>query len=104
MNQDGPSLFKQEQSAPFVPWSVTSQAAAEAIEPAKGTLQRVVLEWFRHRGEQGGTDEEGIHETGIAASTWRPRRIELCRDGFVINSGEERKTLSGRQATVWKVK
>ncbi len=81
--------------------SATSWHASYAIEPKADTLRRVVLEYIRSRGPAGATDEEGIDATGIPASTYRPRRVELLVPGLVIDSGRTRLTRSRRKAVVW---
>lgn len=80
-------------------YSQTSRAAAEAIRPDTSRLRALVLGAIEEHG--GLTDEEGIDATGIAPSTYRPRRIELVQRGLVADSGHERKTRSGRWAVVW---
>ena len=102
--------------------SETSNEAARKIEPARGTLRAKVLETIRnprryrvtfgrvddtHYSEvareeiAGVTDEEGCELSGIPASTWRPRRVELVEMNLVVDSGVRRKTRSGRDAVVW---
>ena len=107
MKEKSPGLFSLDAyggTAPFVPSSVPSQEAAEQIEPAMGELQARVFWFISERGRVGATDEELIRYTGIAASTARPRRIELVAAGKVVDSGKMRKTRSGRNATVWCLK
>lgn len=85
-------------SAPFVQGSETSEAAAKSIKTDKG--RAAVLAVLRqHPG--GLTDEEIQGLTGLSPSTERPRRVELERDRRIYNSGQNRKTKSGRQAVVW---
>lgn len=85
----------------------TSAASASAIAPLTGTLREKVLHAIVRAGERGLTDEEGIELTGIVASTYRPRRVELAdgwKDfdgGFIVDSERRRKTRSGRSAAVW---
>lgn len=81
--------------------SPTSVEAAEAVEPRAATLRRLVLDYLRGRGPAGATDEEGIDATGLPSSTYRPRRIELWRAGFVADSGTTRLTRAQRRAVVW---
>ena len=81
--------------------SATSRAAAGRIEPLRPNLQAVVLENLVAAGEWGQTDEEGINRTGIPASTYRPRRIELVEANRVLDSGRTRLTKSRRAAVVW---
>lgn len=83
--------------------SETSVAAAESIRPTAAKLRERVYDAIKS-SEDGMTDEEGIAATGIVASTYRPRRVELVQAGRVIDSGKTRKTrktASGRSATVW---
>ena len=82
--------------------SPTSVAAADAIMECADT-KRVAV-WGFIQGMKGATDEEIQHALGMNPSTERPRRIELVRMGLVVDSGETRKTASGRSAVVWKVK
>jgi len=80
--------------------SPTSVAAAESLTPeALNAAQRRVLAYLEEHGP--ATDEEIIAGTGMNPSTARPRRIELVRHGLVVEDGE-RKTASGRRATVWR--
>lgn len=98
--------------------SETSNEAARKIEPLRGTLRAKVLDAIKNSGRVsevmptwtssislvgGLTDEEGVAATGIPASTWRPRRVELVEMNLVADSGVRRKTRSGRDAVVWVV-
>lgn len=86
----------------------TSADAADAIGGISGRLRLIVLAELVAAGDRGLTDEEGIDLTGIPASTYRPRRVELCdgwqdiQGGFVRDSGSRRRTRSGRTAVVWQ--
>ena len=87
-------------AAPAQRHSATSVAAAESLTPgALNAAQRRVLAYLEEHGP--ATDEEIIAGTGMNPSTARPRRIELVRHGLVVEDGE-RRTASGRRATVWK--
>lgn len=87
--------------APSVAGSATSAAAADALAPATlNAMQRRVLAYLEQHGPS--TDEEIAAGLGMNPSTERPRRIELARRGLVVEAGE-RKTASGRKATVWRV-
>jgi len=87
-------------AAPAQRHSATSVAAAESLTPeALNDGQRRVLAFLEEHGP--ATDEEIIAGTGMNPSTARPRRIELVRHGLVVEAGE-RRTASGRRATVWK--
>lgn len=87
--------------APFVRSSETSLDAAERIEPRAATLRGIVLAFLRGRGEFGATDEEMQDQIPMAASTQRPRRVELVDASFVRDSGLRRRTHAGRAAAVW---
>lgn len=80
--------------------SPTSTAAAESVVGKAGTLRAAVLDFLR-RGS-GATDEEIQEGIPMAASTQRPRRVELVERGPVVDSGVTRATRSGRQAVVWR--
>ena len=93
-------LFRQQ--APSVRGSITSAAAADAMDAKTLTrLHRLVLDFLRARPD-GATDEEIASGLGLNPSTERPRRIELARRGLVVEAGT-RKTASKRTATVWRV-
>ena len=80
--------------------SATSQAAAAAIAPDAETLRQLVRRAIENAPD-GLTDEEGIAVTGIAANTYRPRRVECVRLKWIMESGKTRKTVANRQAVVW---
>ncbi len=86
--------------APAQRHSATSVAAAKAIEPNAETLRACVLAYLR-AVKSGATDEEIQEVTGMEGNTERPRRTELVRLGLVKDSGQVRKTRSGRDAVVW---
>ena len=81
--------------------SAPSLAAAEAALPNAGTQRWHVLELLRAFPSYGMTDEEIADALNMNPSAERPRRIELVNAGLVRDSGERRRTSSGRQATVW---
>lgn len=93
----------QQGQAPFQRHSNTSRAAALEIEPSASTLRGQLLAALRAAGERGMTDEEMQYELGMNPSTQRPRRIELCRGGFIEASGK-RLTISRRKALVWRAR
>lgn len=88
-------------TAPFVPGSDTSEEAAEAIAPRLSVLQDRVLWYLRSLPVSGATDEQMQVELCMMPSTQRPRRIELVAAGLVKDSGQRRRTRSGRSAVVW---
>lgn len=93
-------VWDVEEAAPFVRGSDTSAGAADRIESAAATLRAKVL---RHLKENalGLTDEEMQERLDMNPSTERPRRIELVNAGDVKDSGQRRRTHSGRWAVVW---
>jgi hypothetical protein len=93
-----------EDSAPYVPGSPTSAAAAQAIRPSAATLRQQVFDFIMGRGIDGATDEEIQIALGMGGSTERPRRRELQLAGLIVESGEIRPTATGRAATVWVVR
>lgn len=76
----------------------TSKAAHDQIQPSIGELHERIV---RRLVDGGLTDEELQERLGMAANTERPRRVELEEAGRVIDSGQRRKTKSGRAAVVW---
>jgi hypothetical protein len=88
--------------APAQRHSATSLAAAKSIEPHQSRLHKLVLEKLA-QSRFGETDESLMQLTGLPANTLRPRRRELQIKGKIKDSGQTRKTASGRQATVWVV-
>lgn len=93
-------------NAPSVAGSETSALAADAIEPQKLTLRdrvHAALCAARDAGEIGLTDDEIEVVTGLKHQTASARRRELVLLSQVVDSGERRKTRSGRLATVWRV-
>ncbi len=85
---------------PTLPFSNrdTSKDAAKSIIGSATSLRRVVYDVIKCLG--GCTDEEIEVETGLTGSTVRPRRRELVLSGAIVDSGERRKTRSGRTAAV----
>lgn len=87
------------ESPPFVNRD-TSIEAAEQIAPHALTLRDRVFHYVENHGPV--TDEEIARYTGLNPSTARPRRLELQREGRIIQAGYA-KTASGRRATLWAV-
>ena len=91
-----------QETLPFASGSDTSKAAAESmILPANSQRQRVYSWALLQR--QGFTDEEAISALKMNPSSFRPRRGELVAARLLIDSGDRRRTASGRTATVWVV-
>jgi len=89
---------------PFQGHSPTSRAAAKEIAGPARSLKSRVHEFIARRGDSGCTDEEIQIALEMNPSTQRPRRVDLVRDGVVEDSGRQRKTRSGRNATIWVIK
>ena len=82
--------------------SDTSRAAAKAIAPKFGPMTRDVLLQLS-RFPNGLTDEEGQQAAGMQGNSYRPCRVSLMDSGFVVDSGNRRKTHQHRDAVVWHV-
>lgn len=92
---------EDDELPPYQRHSPTSREAAERIRPNAGTLRAMVLEFIMARGEAGATDEEVQAALSLSGSTQRPRRVELCDAGLVVDAGLRRETASGRRAVAW---
>ena len=79
----------------------TQRRAAVAAYPRTGTWRRKVLDEIGRAGERGMTDEELYGALRGDENTIRPRRNELLNDGWIEESGIERKTPSGKDAMAW---
>jgi hypothetical protein len=88
-------------TAPYQAHSGTSREAASAIKGKSARLREQVLDELRRKP---ATDEELATVLNLSGNTARPRRVELVEIGIVEDSGERRKTASGRNAVVWRVK
>lgn len=101
---DPMDLFAQQPyggTAPFEAGSETSRAAAQAITPGAPTLRTLVLTEIGLAGGHGMTDKELEAKTNLGHETASARRRELVLLGLVRDSGQKRKTPSGRNAVVW---
>ncbi len=94
-------MAAKRSTTPFVRQSETSRQAAHRIADVAPTIKSQVLRFIESRGERGATDEEMQTTLQLDPSTQRPRRRELQLAGVIRNSGDFRKTKSGRLATVW---
>ncbi len=79
----------------------TSEVAAEMIEPLSRSRRELVFNVIKDAGSNGKTDQEGATAIKFSAQSYTPRRNELVKLGFVVDSGHRRHTRSGRQAAVW---
>jgi hypothetical protein len=89
-----------EKGAPYAKGSDTSREAAESLSNT-GTLRALVLAAIRLRNGRGATDQELQEALNLPVNVQTPRRWELVNMGLVRDSGQRRKTRSGRNATVW---
>jgi hypothetical protein len=79
----------------------TSHDAARAIAPHAPRMRDRVMAYLRTCGGWGATDEEAGEALALRPQSYTPRRGELVKLGFVVDSGERRATASGRWAVVW---
>jgi hypothetical protein len=82
----------------------TRLQAHRAIQPHLSRLQWVVFEAFRIYRHEGLTTQQCEAVTGLEHTTCSARVNELVRDGRLVDSGERRKTRSGRSAVVYRVR
>lgn len=86
---------------PYQKHSDTSRSAAEAIADVAHTYKAKVLEAIQKAGVHGMTDEECARKLLLDPKTQRPLRVRLVEEKLVVDSGQRRKTLGGRNAIVW---
>lgn len=79
----------------------TKIEAYEAIKPSAATMRQKVIDFIEEHG--ASTDEEISNGVPMHRSTVTPRRNELMHLGVIVDSGERRKTATGRKAIVWKL-
>lgn len=80
----------------------TQLEAHERMKPRAATVRARVLKFLVERGMTGATDQEVQQALGLSSQSEGPRRIELMRAGHVVDSGQRRRTRSGRAAIVWR--
>jgi len=81
----------------------TSRDAAESVEPVRLSMRERVFQYIAGCGAAGATDFEIEAMLGMLHQTASARRNELERDKRIKDSGQRRKTASGRWANVWVV-
>ena len=86
---------------PWVHGSRTSLEAAIAALPAAAGQRDRVLEAIRVLGPV--TDEQIQDALGMNPSTQRPRRVELAREGLIVEAEALGVTRSGRRAVQWVI-
>ena len=75
-------------------------AAAESVEPVKGSLQWTVWRYV-NRSPDGATAQEIERGCALSGNTVRPRLRELEDMKLVRKTQRTRETASGRRATVY---
>lgn len=82
----------------------TSIAAANAIAPKLGRLQRMAETAIREAGLYGLTADELAARLDMDRWSIQPRTSELRRKGLIRDSGLRRPNATGKQAIVWIAK
>ena len=82
----------------------TSIAAANAIAPKMGRLQRMAEAAIREAGLYGLTADELAARLDMDRYSIQPRTSELRRKGLIRDSGLRRPNATGKQAIVWIAK
>lgn len=79
----------------------TSIAAAAALAPKLGRLQRMAQTAIRDAGRRGLTADELAARLAMDRWSIQPRTSELKRKGLICDSGQRRPNATGKQAIVW---
>jgi hypothetical protein len=79
----------------------TSQIAAERVLPRTGTKRKTVYDLIRLEGARGLCDHEIEQITGWLHQSASSIRNGLMNDGWIMDSGQKRKTPQGNGAIVW---
>ena len=79
----------------------TSVAAASALAPKLGRLQRLAETSIRAAGEHGLTADELAASLAMERWSLQPRTSELRRKGVIKDSGLRRRNVTGKAAIVW---
>ena len=79
----------------------TSIAAANALAPKLGRLQRMALQAIRDAGWLGLTADELAARMDMDRWSIQPRTSELKRKGLIRDSGQRRPNATGKMAIVW---
>ncbi len=79
----------------------TSVAAADAIAPKLGRLQRMAETTIRDAGTHGLTADELAARLEMDRWSIQPRTSELKRKGLINDSGQRRPNSTGKLAIVW---
>jgi hypothetical protein len=79
----------------------TSTAAAEALAPKLGRLQRLAQGAIRDAGLHGLTADELAARLAMDRWSIQPRTSELKLKGLIRDSGQRRPNCTGKLAIVW---
>lgn len=79
----------------------TSIAAAVALTPKLGRLQRTAQDTIRDAGTDGLTADELAARLDMDRWSIQPRTSELKRKGLIRDSGQRRPNATGKLAIVW---
>ncbi len=79
----------------------TSVAAAAALAPKLGRLQRMAEAAIRDAGTRGLTTDELAARLSMDRWSIQPRTSELRRKGRIRDSGQRRANCTGKLAIVW---
>lgn len=79
----------------------TSVAAADALTPKLGRLQRMALAAIREAGAHGLTADELAARLDMDRWSIQPRTSELKRKRLIRDSGQRRPNATGKMAIVW---
>ena len=82
----------------------TSIAAADAIAPKLGRLQRMAEAAILDAGPHGLTADELAARLDLDRWSIQPRTSELQSKGLIRDSGLRRRNGSGKMAIVWVAK
>lgn len=79
----------------------TSIAAADAMAPKLGRLQRMAESAIRDAGDHGLTADELAARLDMDRWSIQPRTSELKCKGLIRDSGQRRRNSTGKLAIVW---
>lgn len=79
----------------------TQRKAAMSALPRSGSDKLRVLLFLYEEEGRGATDEEIAAELRLPLNTARPRRYDLAKEEWIVESGRTRKTVTGSDAAVW---
>lgn len=89
-----------EDGAPYVGGSDTSEAAAASMAPHTARLRSLVTQAFLRRGPRGFTNDEVEQELDLIHQCCSARVRELVIAKVLVETEERRLTRSGRKAVV----